>query len=168
MMQKRKIKKQDKYAALAWFASWLDSIDEKKEYMAELKEHHKRRSLNANAYAWVLIGRLADELHLTKEEVYRRTVAEMGGNAVVVELTNRSAVRAIELWESNGVGWHAKLIHKGKFKSQYFFCYGSSQFDKSQMSIFIDILQQDCKALGLETLTPNEVNDMLSLWRQEE
>ncbi len=166
-MPKRVIRKQDKPRTIAWFVSLLDSLKDNKTYVLEWKEQKKQRSLNANAYAWVLIDRLAEKLKLTKEDVYRNAVSHMGGNGVLMELINESADRAIEIWESFGLGWSAKLLLKGEIKSQYWFTYGSSKFDTAQMSTLIELLQQDCAALGIETKTPDEVADMLSLWEQE-
>lgn len=166
-MPKRVIRKQDKPRTIAWFVALLDSFKDNKTYVLEWKEQRKQRSLNANAYAWVLIDRLAEKLKLTKEEVYRNAVSHMGGNGVLMELINESADRAIGIWESFGLGWSAKLLLKGEIKSQYWFTYGSSKFDTAQMSILIELLQQDCMALGIETKTPDEVAGMLSLWEQE-
>lgn len=43
----------------------------KGSYEILIKEHRKKRSLNANAYAWELIGALAENQGIDKEEVYR-------------------------------------------------------------------------------------------------
>ena len=37
------------------------------------------------------------------------------------------------------------------------FSYGSSTYDTAQMSRLIDNIVQDCKAVGIETLTPSEL-----------
>lgn len=42
--------------------------------------------------------------------------------------------------------------------------YGSSCYDTKQMSSLIDHLVQDCKALGIETLTPQELARMKEEW----
>ena len=41
-----------------------------KELDIQVKEHREKRSLNANAYAWVLINEIANAMKLDKDEVY--------------------------------------------------------------------------------------------------
>lgn len=49
---------------------WLyHQSDKDKQF--DIKEHKVKRSLNANAYAWTLIGKIADIVGNTKEDVYR-------------------------------------------------------------------------------------------------
>ena len=44
---------------------WLFNQD--KEKVFEVKEHKVKRSLNANAYCWVLMSKIADVIKSTKE-----------------------------------------------------------------------------------------------------
>jgi hypothetical protein len=55
---------------------WLFNQDREKRF--EIKEHKKKRSLDANAYCWVLLQKIADKLNSTKEEIYRRIIKEKG------------------------------------------------------------------------------------------
>lgn len=41
----------------------LNKLDPEAEYIVEIKKKVKRRSLNANAYAWVLCEKIAHETH---------------------------------------------------------------------------------------------------------
>lgn len=49
-----------------------DELSQCKLLDIELKKHRKKRSLNANAYLWVLCGKLADKIGVDKESVYRQ------------------------------------------------------------------------------------------------
>ena len=42
--------------------------------------------------------------------------------------------------------------------------YGSSVYDTKQMSRLIDAIVQDCKAAGIETMTPAELDALVSRW----
>ena len=44
--------------------------------------------------------------------------------------------------------------------------YGSSTFDTEEMSRLINAIVEDCKELGIETRTPEEIENLLSLWEQ--
>ena len=64
-------------------ASALEEIENGKRYVAELKQYKKHRSPDANAYAWVLMDRLAEKTGVSKEEIYRESVKNIGGNAYI-------------------------------------------------------------------------------------
>ena len=42
--------------------------------------------------------------------------------------------------------------------------FGASLYTTPQMSRLIDMVIEDCKENGIETKTPNEIAEMLSLW----
>jgi hypothetical protein len=44
--------------------------------------------------------------------------------------------------------------------------YGSSEYDTQQMSVLIDHLIADAKELGIETLTPADLERMMVEWRK--
>ena len=50
----------------------------------ELKKTAGKRSLTANAYAWVLIDKIAEALRRDKTQVYRDAVKNIGGVSAVV------------------------------------------------------------------------------------
>ena len=62
-------------------ADFRQSYDELKDAPVEIqiKKARKHRSLEANAYAWVLIDQIAAKQHLKKTEVYRKAVLDIGG-----------------------------------------------------------------------------------------
>ena len=41
---------------------------------------------------------------------------------------------------------------------------GSSDYDTAQMSRLIEIIIQECKAQGIETMTPRELDALVSRW----
>ena len=44
---------------------------------------------------------------------------------------------------------------------------GSSEFDTREMSIFIDGIVSEAKALGIQTETPDEIAKMKGLWGED-
>ena len=56
----------------------IDELSEDKVYKCEVKNNRKKRSLDQNAYFWVLCDRIAQKLHERKEEVYRSYIKEYG------------------------------------------------------------------------------------------
>lgn len=59
-----------------------DALKPGKEYTATLKG--KGRSLDANAYAWVLLDKLAAHYGVSREKVYRQEIQGIGGVSEVL------------------------------------------------------------------------------------
>ena len=57
----------------------IDSIkiDANKDYDIIIKPKSKRRSLDANAYFWTLVGQLADKTMQMKTYIYRKLISEV-------------------------------------------------------------------------------------------
>ena len=137
-----------------------------KDASAELDVWKKKRSLDSNAYAWVLIDKIAAATNQKKIDVYRQEIKEIGGNSTTVCAVTQSVETLCANWESNGDGWVTE-----PFESKIEGCtnvrlyYGSSRYDVAQMSALIDALIQDAKELGIETLPPDELERMMSRWK---
>lgn len=138
-----------------------------KKYVAEVKEFREKRSLDANAYAWVLIGKLSGKLELSPEEVYRAAIRDVGNNYEVMPIRNDALERWKVIWQSNGLGWLCEEIGPSKLDgyTNVRSFYGSSAYDRAQMSRLINIIVQDCKAQGIETMTPAELARLTEEWK---
>ena len=49
-----------------------------------IKPYKPKRSLSANAYMWVLVGKLADATGISSTEIYRNTVKQLGISQLIV------------------------------------------------------------------------------------
>lgn len=165
-MNKQIFQKKDGIKAVAWLSSLISSLDDNKTYAVEVKQHKKQRSLDANAYCWVLIDKLSEKLNVSKTEIYRQAIKEIGGNSETVCAPTKSVNKVCEGWKHNGIGWQTET-----FKSKIDGCtnvilyYGSSSYNTNQMSMLIDNIVQDCKALDIETLTPKELQALKDGWK---
>ena len=128
----------------------------------------KKRSLSANAYAWVLIGKLASQLHQSKGDIYRDAIRDIGGNysVVYVETNAIEAFRATWGRQNDESGWFTEIIEQDSHGAQIICYYGSSVYDTRQMSTLIDRLVSDCKECGIETMTPQEQADLMRRWEE--
>lgn len=145
------------------FAEAFDGMKDKLVNV-EIKPYRERRSLDANAYAWVLIDKLAEALHKGKTEVYRDIIRDVGGVSETVCITEAAAPKLRELWESRGTGWQTEST-ESKLKKcvNLTLYYGSSVYDTAQMSRFIDLLVQECQQLGIPT-DPQEAAKVKEAW----
>ena len=139
-----------------------------KKYVVEIKEHRKKRSLDANAYAWTLIGQLAAKLSadgvvITPDQGYREAIRDVGGNYEVVPIRDDALEHWQQIWAGKGLGWVCEVIGKSKIDgyTNIRCFYGSSVYDNAQMSRLISIIVDECKANGVETMTPAELESLL-------
>lgn len=145
----------------------LGVIDPDKEYDIEIKKHRNKRSLDANAYLWVIADKLAEKLEITATDVYRRAIHDVGVFHYGM-YRNKDVKIAIAMWESNGVGWVAEAEPSSVPGCQSVkFYHGSSSYDTKQMSRLIDYVVEEAKAQGIETATPDELARMKSTWREQ-
>lgn len=147
------------------FESLVDEMRDKDKLSIEVKPYRERRSLDANAYFFVLADKLAEKLNITKEEVYRNAIKQIGGVSETVCVKDQAVTRLCEGWRNNGLGWQTDTFpSKIKGCTNVILYYGSSTYDTAQMSRLIDNVVQDCKAVGIETCPPDEIARLLSLW----
>lgn len=137
------------------------------KYDLSIVKSKNKRSLDANSYAWVLMGKLARKLNTTAEEVYRDYISSTSAFKIVPMLPE-----AIEQWEkiwsSKGTGWLIKDLGDCKTLKGYrnIVCfYGSSTYTQDEMSHLIELIVADCKEQGIETMTPDEIERLKATWR---
>ena len=129
-----------------------------------MKQHRNKRSLDANGYAWVLMDKIAARMHIDKVEVYREAIKNIGGVSETVCVQDKAVDRLRQGWEQNGIGWQTDTMpSKLKGCTNVILYYGSSTYDTQQMSLLIDHIVQDAKALGIETMTPAELEALTKL-----
>lgn len=123
-----------------------------------LKESRKHRSLDANSYAWVLIDQIAEATHVSKSEVYKNAIRDIGGVSTIIGISDIALETFQRNWESKGLGWQTEVLPSRKPGwNNVVVYYGSSCYDTKQMSTLIDHLIQDAEGLGIPTITPQEL-----------
>lgn len=145
-----------------------------KLYEIELRERRKERSLDANAYMWVLCEKLAKAISTpdaiaTKEDVYRDAIRAVGIWKDWPPMDESHAKTLMTAWGKIGTGWISEIVDYASGGEQVIVrtYYGSSQYDTKRMSRLIDNIVQDCKAVGVETLTPLELDRLKEAWSSE-
>ena len=138
--------------------SWLFQQDRDKVF--EVKEHKEKRSLNANAYAWSLITKIADALRTSKEECYLEMLKRYGQSEIVSALSQIDVSGYFKYYEPL-----ATATLQGKEFTHYKIYKGSSEYDTREMSILIDGIVSEAKELGIETIPPKEIERLKTMWR---
>jgi hypothetical protein len=152
---------------LSEFKQLYDDLNQKDKLSIEIKEYRKRRSLDANAYFWVLCDKLSEKQGVPKEEIYRSYIKQIGGNCDTVCIKDKAVEKLCEGWVRNGIGWLAETFpSKLEGCTNVTLYYGSSTYDSQQMTRLLDLIIQDCKAVEIPTETPNQIAEMLARWKE--
>jgi len=138
--------------------------DKEKQY--QIAEYKQPRTLNANGYMWKLCTEIAKVINSTKNEVYRKAVSEVGVYTVVT--IENDAVETFKTgWGHDKIGWICEVLGQdpsGNYSDVSAY-YGSSTYNTKEMSILVDYIVEEAKELGINTLTPNEIENLKSLWK---
>lgn len=130
-----------------------------------IKRWRRRRSLDANAYFWALAGKLAEKTGVPVTDIYREAVRDIGGNTEIVCVRQNAVAKLCEAWKKNGMGWLADTTpSKIKGCTNVILYYGSSTYDTAQMSRLINLIVDECKEAGIETVPPQRLQAMMDEW----
>ena len=140
---------------------------EDKPVSIKVAKRGKKRSIDSNSYFWILVDKLAKKLNISKEEIYRNAIRNIGGVSEIVCVQNEAVEKLCSGWSKNGLGWQTDTLpSKIAGCTNVVLYYGSSTYDQAQMTSLIDNIVQDCKAVGIETLTPNELARLTESWNE--
>ena len=160
-----------------------DSLKDK-DLRIEIKEYRKSRSLNANAYFYVLVNKIAEAMNISDTEVHDRLLSD---NLCYV-YKNGTIDWAVQDWEPDSnrlvrvdrdywIDSHMEVtlakadgsfyMKNGKPRTSKIFWHikGSHQMDTKEMSRLIESTVQEAKSLGIETMTPAELERLVNAWR---
>ena len=152
----------------------VDSIDELNGLDGMLsiivKRISKKRSLNANAYFHLLVGKIAEKNHTSKARCKNLLLARYGqeemidGKRYVISVDS-----SIPICEREDI--HCKAIGYGWVNEKEFTHYcvlrPTHEYDSAEMAHLIDGTVEEAKELGISVITPNELEHMKSLWKGE-
>lgn len=137
---------------------WLFNQDKGKRF--EIKEIRKKRSLDANKYAWALINEIANVMRISKEECYLKMLKDYGQMEFVSVKSDIDVRGYFKYYEEAG-----RAFLQDKWFTHYKVYKGSSEFDTREMSILIDGIVQEANALGIQTATPADIQKMKENWK---
>ena len=132
-----------------------------KELDISVKLHHKKRSLDSNAYCWTLIDQIAAKTGSLKVEVYREAIRDIPGVSYIGCYPNDKVEGVCRCWSRNGMGWFTETMpSKLEGCTNVILYYGSSEYNTWQMGRLIDRIVEEAQALGIETMTPEQVKSL--------
>ena len=160
-----KFKGNDKARAFAMLSN--AELDKDKQYHLTLKEVKKKRSLNANALAWKLMDKLSERIHESSVDIYKGYIKNIGGVGEFYQMIPGAVKSFRRYWSNLGIGWQTDIVDEGEEYTTVIAYKGSSEFDTAQMSRLIDLIIQDCKSLGIETLDDIKIKYLIDEWGEK-
>lgn len=141
----------------------IDHVNNGKLIDLEVKKHRRKRSLDANSYMWMLLHKMAIKLNSSKEEIYIEIIRRVG-RFEMLPLKESVVDEWVKIWKSRGIGWYSEVVSDSKLEGYITTInyYGTSTYKSNEMSIVINEVVEECKNLGIETMTPIELKELLS------
>lgn len=150
----------------------VDAIDEirgmeEKEVSIEVKISRNKRSLNANAYFHVLVGKIAEKVKISKTRAKNIMLGKYGQREILDDGPFIiSVIESVDMMEREDI--HCVSVGHGKVKGKDFTHWAiirpSHEYDTKEMAELIDGTIEDAKELGIETLSPTELERMKAAW----
>jgi hypothetical protein len=136
-------------------------LNDEKLKVCKIDHKKKRRSLNANSYAWVLITEIANKLRASKEEVYLQMLKRYSQSSVISIVDEAVPVflKSVKYAEVFGKG-----TINGKEFTHVKVYMGSSEMDSKQFSILLDGIVSECELLRIPTLEDLEIRRLIEEW----
>ena len=150
----------------------VDSLDElrgmeDKEITLEAKISRNKRSLNANAYFHVLVGKIAEKLTISKAKAKNILLGKYGQREMVDDgPLIISILENVDMYEREDI--HCIPVGHGVVNGRDFTHWAivrpSHEYDTKEMAALIDGTIADAKELDIETLSENEIKRMEAAW----
>ena len=144
-----------------------------KDLTVVLKLFRQKRSLEANSYYWQLLTQLADKLNVSNPFMHNQLLRRYGqpeiidGKMVYLVLPDSDEGARIA---DEAETFHIKPTSQvktgvdGKQYRTYIMLKGSSSLNTKEMSTLINGLVDECKQVGIDTITPAELERMMELY----
>lgn len=154
-----------------------DKIKDVEKLSVKIVKYRKKRSLDANAYYWQLLSKVAEAMQVSKPFAHNYMLRRYGqievfdGQAVYVVIPDTEEAEK-KVFEAET--YHLKptsQVKTGKGDRTYrtyMMLRGSSDYDTKEMSKLIDGLVTEAKENGIETLPPDELERIKSMWGKNE
>lgn len=128
----------------------------------EIVKQRKKRSNDANALCWKLCTEIANVLRTDKESIYVDMLKDYGQSDIWAASPDTRPEQHFKYFDFFG-----KRMINGKEVYFYTVYRGSSEYDTREMSILIDGIIEEAKALDIEVISEREKSLLLQEWGNE-
>ena len=139
----------------------INNIKDCQKLSIKAVKYRERRSLDANAYLWVLLQKMAEALERDKWGLYLEKLGEYGVFTHII-VKPHMVDKVKEEWRA--VKELGEVCVNGTTGIQLQCYFGSSTYNTKEMSVLIDGVVSEAKEMGIETLSKVELERMKAEW----
>ena len=146
----------------------------KKGLEVEFKPYSEHRSKDANGYLWTLCDKIAKHdifkgTTTTKETIYLEAIKEVGVFDIL-PIKAEAVAEWIRKWQARGLGWYSEVMEDSKLEGykKVISYWGSSSYNVEEMMHLLNYIIAQAEELGIETLTPKELEKLKAQWGNRE
>ena len=145
---------------------------DKPDIVWDIEPHREKRSLDANSYFHLLCDKLRQKLGISMARCKNHLIADYGqiqyldDGSPMIYKTNAPDeymyeletihTKCVKVTEENGIEVFFYRIYRG-----------SHTYNSAEMAKLIQGTVDECKQVGIETLTPAEIAHMNALWGEK-
>lgn len=139
-----------------------------------VKPHREKRSRNANAYYWELVGKIAGVLGASRAFTHNMllrdygTLEQVAGQNISAWLPDdvETDILVLESQEYHYMPTSYSRLVDGKMFREYLVIKGSRCYDTAEMARLIDGAVSEAKQMEIETLAPEEIERMMKAYEE--
>ena len=152
----------------------VDKLRNADKLRITIKQYRKKRSLDANAYYWQLLSKVADALRISKPHCHNLMLRRYGQIEffndkiayVMLPDTEETSVKMEQMEESHFAPTSQTTYGKdGVHYRAWKLLKPSHRYDSKEYAILIDGLVDEAKELGIDTLSQKEIKRMVANWK---
>lgn len=134
----------------------------KGELQIEVDKWREKRSLNANNYFYALADKIAEATNTGRDEVKNILMCDYGTVHSIMRVPKGADLKSLHLY--------TQLIGESETSNKpcedYYIFKPTHTMNTAEMSRLIEGTIQEAQQLGIETRTPDEIANMMSLWEK--
>lgn len=135
----------------------------------EIRKQKRKRSLDANSYYWLLIGKVREVIGGSNNRLHNTMLDRYGEldrmeDGSLIPFCIRDDIDHLEFAYPHLKPTQKTLTKGGRVFRWYYQIKGSSEYNTAEMSHLIDGLVGECQEMGIETLPPEELERMMAAY----
>lgn len=136
----------------------------------EVRKHRNKRSLDANAYYWLLVGKIKDYTGNSTSHIHNIMLDRYGEldrmpDGSLIPFCIRDDIDYLEFPYPHLKPTQKTLSKGNRLYRWYYQIKGSSEYDSKEMSHLIDGIVSECREMGIETLPPDEMGRIMASYK---
>lgn len=153
------------YNKLSLLEPFTKALASQKKLDIEITVHREKRSLNANAALWLLLGKMAGVLNTNKDDLYLLMLERYG---VYTHVIVKPAVvaKVKEQWRT--VRELGEVTVNGQTGIQLQCYFGSHTYNSLEFSRLLDGVINEAKDIGIDFISREERDLMIEEWGKQD